>query len=268
MITRSVRLQLTLAVAVAVLAAGCGDRPSGDATLFMRLGPDPSVPRDEQFLTWGEPVTIGDASRVVLSASKPVSPPAEVTATPGEARRVGARIPPELKAVPWMIFESVTTHDGQTTMMRSWPVAGMQAGGTYAVSIVEERVGDDGVPGIRIWPAPDLAKRDVETAALRVPPHASLEVGVGIEPPAWSMVIFEVEMKVAAVASGRDVVLRTIRLDPRRPYDRKWNDLTIPLDQVAGQTVRFRFSARPVVGGTALCSLPVWADPTIVDARD
>jgi hypothetical protein len=42
-------------------------------------------------------------------------------------------------------------------------------------------------------------------------------------------------------------------------------DATIPLDALAGQTVRFRFTARPSFGRARRPVLPLWADPTIVD---
>jgi hypothetical protein len=74
-------------------------------------------------------------------------------------------------------------------------------------------------------------------------------------------------MRVSAVAPDGVTALGATQLDVRRPEHRQWVDVTIPLDAVAGRTVRLRFAARPIVGPTTVPALPVWTEPTIVDAR-
>jgi hypothetical protein len=260
--SRSPRVAVLLAASALLATVGCGGGSLSDDGPIA-LAPDWSVPRDERFLSWGEAVAIGDERRTAFSSSKAVMPPAEITAPEGQGRRVGTRIPLEMKDVAWFVFESTTTRGGTTTMMRSWPVVGARAGQSFAVGIVEERLGPDGIPGIRIWPCPDLASRDVETAAVAVPPHAELRVAMGIERASWDSTVVPLDMRVTALADGKEIPIGSTRLDPRKPELRRWVDTAFPLDAVGGRTVRFRFSARPMLGPTTIASLPVWADAEI-----
>jgi len=246
-------------------SAGCGD--THEASVPIRLVADPGIRRDAPFLSWGTVVTIANVARPVLSAAAPVLPPTEVRLNPNGKRTVGAQIPPEFSALPWLVFETVVTRGGTMQMMRSWPVTAKLAGTKYDVWVDDDKVGPDGTPAIRLWPVPDLATRDVETGEIAVPAHAALQVGVGVEPISWDTTVFPIDMTVAVVDRGVNTVLETIRLDVRRPENKKWVDASIPLDAFAGRRVRFRFSARPSAGPTAAVSLPLWADPTIVDAR-
>jgi hypothetical protein len=261
------RRVVALAFAALVAAAGCGERSSMLPFEPIVLAPDTKAPRDERFLLWGQRVEIGGLPRFALSSAKPVMPPAEITASPAGQRRVSVEIPAEYAGVPWAVYELVTLVDGAVTPVRVWPITGRQAKTTYGVGVTEARVGPGGTPGVRLWPIPDLAARDVDTAELRVPAGAALQVGLGLEPASWDTTIVPVDMTVSSVEGGTATVLRTTRLDVHRPENRQWVETTIPLDRLAGRTVRFRFSARPSVGPSAVPSLPVWAEPRIVDAR-
>jgi hypothetical protein len=252
-----------LAVALVAAALGCGGSAEQPFTLIP-LVPDPKATHDERFLVWEGVVTIGDVPRPVLSASKVIAVAPEIAQ--GNERQMRVSIPEELKGVAWIVLESTTMRDGVTSMVRSWPVIGRQAGGTYPVSIVPERLGPGGQPGVRLWPVPDLALRDVETAAIAVQPHTVLQVGAGIEPVSWDSTAVPIDMTVSSVDDGKAKALRTIRIDPRKPENRQWVDISIPLDDVAGRTVRFRFSARAMIGPSTVPSLPVWAEPMMVDA--
>ncbi len=252
-----------IAVALVTMALGCGSSAEQPFTV-MALVPDPKVQHDERFLLWESFVTIADVPRPVLSSSKVIAVAHDIAQ--GAQRQMTVSIPAELKGVAWIVLESTATRDGVTSMVRSWPVIGRQAGGTYPVSIVPERLGPGGEPGVRLWPVPDLALRDVETAAIAVHPHTILQVGVGIEPVSWDSTAVPIDMTVSSVVDGKAKALRTIRIDPRMPENRQWVDVSIPLDDVAGHTVRFRFSARPMIGPSTVPSLPVWAEPAIVDA--
>jgi hypothetical protein len=258
-----------IALAAALVTAGCGDRPPSDEPFAaMPLVPDAKTPRDERFLVWGETVTIAGVSRPTLSSAKSVMPPPEITATnEGGQRQVGVRVPAEFADVPSAVFELVTRHDTTITPTRMWPISRRQAGVQYSVNVVEARVAPGGTPAVRLWPVPDLAARDVDSAEVRIPPHAVLEVGIGIEPASWDTTVMPVDMTVSTIAGGTASVLRTTRIDVRRPESQRWTDLSIPLDELAGRTVRFRFSARPMIGPSTVVTLPVWAEPTIVDAR-
>jgi hypothetical protein len=254
-----------VALACAALAA-CGDSsyaPSGPT----RLVPDAKAPRDERFLVWGEAVTIAGVSRRVLSSSKSVMPSADITGASDAQRRVTVRIPPEFSAVPWAVYELVTLVDDRVMPVRVWPISGRQAGSTYGAGVIAERVPPGGTPGVRLWPVPDLAARDVETEDVRVPADAVLKLAVGLEPPSWDTTVMPVDMVVSTVEGGTATALSTTRLDVRKPEHQRWVDVVVPLDALAGRSVRFRFSARPVAGGTAAPSLPVWAEPTIVDVH-
>src|SRR5258706_3598866 len=119
------RLRLVLiAAAVAMGAPGCGDRGSDAVFEPVRLIGDPDIDRSAPFLGWGTVVRIADLPLPALSASQPIVPAAEVLTKPGQARTVKAQIPPELKAVSWLVFETVVTRAGTTSRMRSWPVMG------------------------------------------------------------------------------------------------------------------------------------------------
>jgi hypothetical protein len=263
------RLQsIAIAAATLVVATGCGDRvPSDQPFAAISLVPDAKTPRDDRFLRWGDTVTIAGQSRPALSSSKSVMPPAEITGTDQGQRHVGVRIPPEFAGASTGVFELVTRYDATVTTTRMWPLSYSQAGTTYSVGVVEAKVTPGGTPAVRLWPIPDLATRDLDTAEMRVPPHAVLQVGVGLEPASWDSTVVPVDMTVSTVAGSTATVLRTTRIDIRRKENRQWIDLSIPLDDLAGRAVRFRFSTRPMIGPSAVPTLPVWAEPTIVDAR-
>jgi hypothetical protein len=255
-----------LLVAFAVVSAlgACGDRYDAPFAPH-RLAPDPNAARDGRFLKWGATVTIGGISRSVLSAAIPNMPPTEVLREGRQPVALGP-IPAEFRPIPWLIIESVTTVDGVTKPMATWPASSALAGKSFRVPIVEEVVGVGGKVSVVLWPVPDLATRDVETGDVTVPARALLLLGGGLEPACLQSSVVPLDMKVTALAGGRETVLHTFRLEPRRDANR-WVDVQIPLDQLGGQVVRFRFTARPILGPTAVPTLPVWAEPTIVDAR-
>jgi hypothetical protein len=256
---------LAASFALALAALGCGGQSSRPFAAIP-VTVDPHAPRDERFLVWGGTVAVDGLVRTVLSASRAVMPPAQVT-HPGAQQQVTFPIPAEMKAASWIVLEAVVTRDDTTSMIRSWPVAGTQAGGTYSIGLLDEQVGPGGQPGVRLHPAPDLATRDVDTAEVTVPEHAVLQVGMALEQASWPSTTSPIDMRVSAVTPDGITALGTTQLDVRRPEQRQWIDVTIPLDAVAGRTVRLRFAARPSIGPTAVPSLPVWAEPMIVDAR-
>ena len=223
------------------------------------------IKREGPFLVWGTPVTIAGDTRPVLSTVKPLVPPVEVVTGPNpEFFHLRVVLPEVLKVVPWLVLESVALREGTAKMMRSWPVPGGIAGTRYDVAIVKQRLGD-ATAAVHLWPCPDLATRDVETGELTIPPHAALTTAIGLEPATFDTSFIPVAMTVAAVADGAETVLRTTTLESR--FARQgWTNVTVPLDALAGRTVRLRFRARPTVGPTQVLTLPLWADPTIVAA--
>jgi hypothetical protein len=258
-------------VLLALLAsslAGCGgDRSAG---LPIHLVDDPKIRRDVPFVTWGEVVSLDGDPRQVLSSVPPVMPPSEVLPQPEGPRMLRAPVPPSVAGLPWLLYEVVAARGDAMRMLRSWPGPPAKfAGKTWEVWVPEHRIQPDETPAVRLWPVPDLAIRDAETGDVVVPPHAALKLGVGLQPASFDSTILPIDMTVSAVAAdGASTPLRTIRMDPRVPAQRKWVDVAIPLDALAGQTVRFKFTARSIMGSTAMATLPLWADPTIVDAAN
>jgi hypothetical protein len=249
---------------LAASVAGCGGRSSD---LPIHLVDDPKVRRDVPFVTWGGIVALDGDPRQVLSSAVPVMPASELLPQPEGPRKIRAQIPPSFGALPWLAYELVATHGDGMRTLRSWPVIGGLAGKTHEISLPESRIKPDETPAVRLWPIPDLASRDVETGDVVVPAHTALKLGVGLEPITLDSTIQPIDMTVTAVAAGGATIpLKTIRLNTRARENRKWVDATIPLDALAGQTVRFQFMARPSLGATDIPTLPLWADPTIVDA--
>jgi hypothetical protein len=256
--------RFVLLALLAASLAGC-DRSAG---LPIHLADDPQIRREVPFITWGGVVFLDGVPRQVLSSSAPEMPASEILQPTEGQRKVRAQIPPSFSPLPWLVFETVAVRGDQKRSLRSWPVTAKLAGNTYEVFVTENKIQADETPAVRLWPMPDLASRDVETGDVVVPKNAALQVGVGLEPISLDTTIFPVDMTVTAVAAGgATTTLWTQRLDPRdRAHKNKWVDATIPLDAVAGQRVRFRFTARPSTGPTGVPTLPLWADPTIVDA--
>ena len=249
---------------LAASVAGCGSR-SGD--LPIHLVDDPKVRRDVPFVTWGGIVSLDGEPRQVISSAVPTMPTSELLPQPEGPRKIRAQIPPSFGALPWLAYEVVATHGDTMRTLRSWPVLGGLAGKSHEISLPENRIKPDETPAVRLWPIPDLASRDVETGDVVVPAHSALELGVGLEPITRDSTILPIDMTVTAVAAGGATTpLKTIRLNAF-DKDQKWVDATVPLDALAGQTVRFRFTARPSMGPTEIPTLPLWADPTIVDAK-
>jgi hypothetical protein len=251
---------------LAASLAGCGGRPG---ELPIHLVDDPKIRREIPFVTWGEVVSLDGVPRQVLSSVSPLMPQSEVVREPLAARKVSAPVPSSVAGLPWLVYELVAVRGDAIRMLRSWPGQSKLAGKLYEVYVPEHRIQPDETPAVRLWPIPDLASRDVETGDIVVPPHAALQLGVGIQPASFDSTALPIDMTVSAVAGdGASTALRTIRMDPRVPAQRKWVDVAIPLEALAGKTVRFKFTARSSFGSTAVPTLPLWADPTIVDAAN
>jgi hypothetical protein len=121
-------------------------------------------------------------------------------------------------------------------------------------------------PEVVVWPTPDLATRDVETGDVVLPAHAALTVGAGLQPPCWNITVVPIDMTVAIVDGGKESVLGTVQLNPGSKESQRWVDVAAPLADRAGHTVRFRFRARPSVGPTMAPAMPVWGEPTLIEA--
>jgi hypothetical protein len=245
--------------------AGCAERAEPPFEPI-RLVAGANAARDDRFLTWGGTVTIDGIERRVLSAATPVTPPVEIApeVEGGQAVYRGP-LPAEFKPVPWILIQAVATTDGVTKSIGSWPAIGGLGGTPFRIPYMKDMVPPGGKAGIVLRPVPDLATRDVETPDVTIPARAVLVFGVGLETASQAPSVIPVDMTVSALADGREIGVDVVRLEPRRHV--QWVDRQVPLDELAGRVVRFRFTARPIMGPTAVPTLPVWADPTIVDAR-
>jgi hypothetical protein len=259
--------RLMVLALLAASVAGCGGR-AGE--LPIHLVDDPKIRRDVPFVTWGEVVSLDGQPRQVFSSVPPLTPPTEIVAEPLAARMLRAPVPPTVAGLPWLVYEIVAVRGDAMRMLRSWPGSPAKlAGKPYEGYVPEDKIKPDEMPAVRLWPIPDLASRDVETGDVVVPPHAALQLGVGIQPASFDSTFLPIDMTVSAVgAGGASTTLKTIRMDPRVPAQRKWVDVAIPLEALAGKTVRFKFTARSSMGATAVPTLPLWADPTLVDAAN
>jgi hypothetical protein len=110
------------------------------------------------------------------------------------------------------------------------------------------------------------ATPSVETVidAVMVPEHARLELAYGLSPAAGIPGAAPVLLEVAAEPEGGAVVsLWNATIQGERADGPRWNEVSVPLDAVAGKNARFHFRARTVGDGRPAL-VPLWADPTIV----
>ena len=110
------------------------------------------------------------------------------------------------------------------------------------------------------------ATPSIETVidAVMVPEHARLELAFGLSPAAGIPGAAPVMLEVAAEPEGGAVVsLWNATIQGERADGPRWNEVSVPLDAVAGKNARFHFRARTVGDGRPAL-VPLWADPTIV----
>lgn len=118
----------------------------------------------------------------------------------------------------------------------------------------------------RLLPAAPLTRRTVTSEPVTLPPGAILRLSHGIEEAAWSFDSAPVYFRVIVEHENGETqdLLRRV-LDPaRRPSDRRWFDNDVDLSDLAGHTVRLRFSTEPAQEGDTRPSLPVWGDPRVL----
>jgi arylsulfatase A-like enzyme len=104
-------------------------------------------------------------------------------------------------------------------------------------------------------------KRTVyQTAPLRLPRHATLEVALGVLEPAAGE--GPVRFAVEACRADACVPIFEETLDPASQTGRGWQDRRVALSALGGEERSLRFVAEHV--GTGDFTLPVWGDPTVV----
>lgn len=129
-----------------------------------------------------------------------------------------------------------------------------------------------------IWPfRPVLAlrphaggRRTVASTSLRIPPHASLETAIGVNPRRWfkfppSWVRFGV--RVAVGGESQEIFSRT--LDPHRHGgDRGWFDVSLPLDAWAGRDVQLELVTEVERDNSEVFEMGGFSWPRIVLGKD
>ena len=112
---------------------------------------------------------------------------------------------------------------------------------------------------------PPLEARDFETRRVALPPDARLRFAIAAEERTWQIDAAPVDFAVHAELGGATAEIYRRRLDPsRRPEDRGWQEADISLADLAGKSVRFRFSVRASAPGDDRPQLPLWADPRVI----
>jgi hypothetical protein len=137
------------------------------------------------------------------------------------------------------------------------------ADGMAAAIPVDFPVTQETATRVSVVPVPDIARRDMLSDPLAIPPDAILTYAIGIEPTAWEASP-PVQFVVTAEDGDRVSELARTRLDPARiPGDRRWVDLRLDLSAFTGSTIRLRFGTRLLPDAPPAPSLPVWGDPTV-----
>jgi arylsulfatase A-like enzyme len=109
------------------------------------------------------------------------------------------------------------------------------------------------------------------TRPVAIGPGAVLTVGLGLETTGLTDGAAPVEFQLKAETDGgtRDVLHAV--LDPADPATRQWDDRRIDLGALAGQSVRFVFTARvqPRAGRAAdeAYGVPLWGAPLVLEPR-
>ncbi|MGH7893957.1 MAG: sulfatase, partial [Candidatus Binatia bacterium] len=173
-------------------------------------------------------------------------------------------LPPELATAPWLVVRSLV-HPGAGA--DRWPtslVPVAQGRTTVTLDLGDLAPASAFDVAIGAMPAPSLHSRDLVTAPVAVPADARLELAVGVQSEAWE-VSPALRFAVHAEGDEADQEVWSTVLDPaRRPDDRAWRPASIPLDAMAGRSVRLRFEVRAADPQETRSSLPLWGDPTLV----
>ena len=99
-----------------------------------------------------------------------------------------------------------------------------------------------------------------------IPPHAWLDVSLGIREEAWSKTGDGVLFFILITADGKNDELVSLIVNPfGNSADRQWYPLMLDLSPYAGKEVEVIFNTRAGAGdATADNDLAVWGAPTIV----
>jgi arylsulfatase A-like enzyme len=255
-------------LALLVAAGGCGGAErAGDGALLRPVQRFAGRRLDQRVDTRGLPsAVIGDETRYVLRAPPEVFVPGSAGAVASDGSLSLEAALPESIARAKKLLGTLTlvAGDASVTLPRR----------IYATREGPER----NVLALRVPAPPELAGAAhvefvfrglalgtigfsrYETQALEVPAGAVLEFGIGLLEPELSRdaVAFSVEACAGEECHG----LFERELDPERQGDGGWHDHSVPLDGLAGRSLRFVFGARRLRAASEF-SAPVWSNPTL-----
>jgi len=99
-----------------------------------------------------------------------------------------------------------------------------------------------------------------------IPPHAWLDVSLGVREEAWTRQGDGVLFMVGVTANGKYEELLSLVVNPfGNPVDRQWYPLLLDLSPYAGQQVEIIFNTRAgAAGATPDNDLAVWGAPAVV----
>lgn len=256
---------------------------------------------DDARLTHGSHVFLGTDARPVLTAARPYVPGLLCESTDGPHKFCRAKRPADLPAAPHAIFARGSASSVKHPDLHDGPPAPDGAATVAATAAAEDANLAPGAtpaaadaappprfarsvllpPGeetpvgwlmalqhllARTYAIPALEERQIATGPFTVPPGALLRLSIGVEEPVWwvdsAPVLFRV---VLEDDSGAQQDLYRRILDPaHNPADRRWYDSDVDLTDLAGRTIRLRFTTEPVQTGDTRPSLPLWGDPRVL----
>lgn len=178
--------------------------------------------------------------------------------------RVEAPLPPSYAGVSQVLGRlTLSSREGRQELPRQLHPLEKRGTGrvlTLRVPVPAELAGKGRV-GLRLTGLgiPEATTSTWQSAALEIPRGARLEFAIGVLEPDFAD--GPVDFELAACREDACDPLFAESLDPARPEQRGWQERRVSLAQLAGESRRFRFSARRAQGAST--SLYAWADPTL-----
>lgn len=211
--------------------------------------------------------TIMDETRYVLSspARASVLVQRNVVVPPDGRLSFSPALPPALQDAERIVLAAGVRSNGRLTNLPS------VLGGTEIVdskrvvsirlALPAETSGSTADIYVEGFAATDSPTSVWHTSNIPIPPGARMEFGIGILEPAWSQEPVTFDLKACAGEVCESLFSEVVGANS--DVGRGWQDRSVALDGLAGQTRSFLFETHHRASGTASFSLPVWANPTV-----
>jgi len=259
------RLHRTRAALIALLAAACGApeplrmpalRLAAFAQPDRESAPFETIDRDTRPVLRGWPGT-----RIFDARGVPLPPDGRL--------ELRVRVPPALRAGRAVVLEAFVQGNPRLDAYRrefagAVPIEPSDGATSLALRIDPRRAwrarGAPKTASAFVIARPPPANAAIEVPDVEVPPHAVLEVALGVLEAAWDQgpVAFRV-LACATTRSCQPVFEET--LDPSAAERGRWRTRRIGLEAQGGRRLLLRFEAGPTGTGW---SLPLWGDPTLL----